>query len=38
MSLMVACAAPSFERQRDLIEALSGAVFRLGERPATARA
>ena len=33
MSLMVACAAPSFERQRDLIEALSGAVFRLGERP-----
>jgi len=33
MSLMVACAAPSFERQRELIEALSGAVFRLGERP-----
>ncbi len=33
MSLMVACAASSFERQRDLIEALSGAVFRLGERP-----
>ena len=32
MSLMVACAASSFERQRDLIEALSGAVFRLGER------
>lgn len=33
MSLMVACAAPSFERQRELIAALSGAVFRLGERP-----
>ena len=33
MSLMVACAAPAFERQRELIEALSGAVFRLGERP-----
>lgn len=33
MSLMVACAAPAFERQRELIEALSGAVFRLGQRP-----
>lgn len=33
MSLMVACAQATFERQRDLIEALSSAVFRLGERP-----
>lgn len=33
MSLMVACAEATFERQRDVIEALSGAVFRLGERP-----
>lgn len=33
MSLMVACAAGTYERQHDLIEALSSAVFRLGERP-----
>lgn len=33
MSLMVACAGPVFERHRRLIEALSGQVFRLGERP-----
>ena len=33
MSLMVACAGDTFERQRDVIEALSSAVFRLGERP-----
>lgn len=33
MSLMVACAQPTFERQRDVIEALSNAVFRLGARP-----
>lgn len=33
MSLMVACAAGTYERQRDLIEALSSAAFRLGERP-----
>lgn len=33
MSLMVACAAATFEQQRDVIEALSGAVFRLGEHP-----
>jgi 3-hydroxyisobutyrate dehydrogenase len=33
MSLMVACAADTCERLRDLIEALSSAVFRLGERP-----
>lgn len=33
MSLMVACAAGTHERQRDLIEALSSAAFRLGERP-----
>ena len=33
MSLMVACAAATFEQQRDVIEALSSAVFRLGERP-----
>jgi len=32
MSLMVACAAAAFERQRAVIEALSNAVFRLGER------
>ena len=33
MSLMVACGDETFERQRDLIDALSSAVFRLGERP-----
>jgi 3-hydroxyisobutyrate dehydrogenase len=33
MSLMVACAEGAFERQRDVIEALSAAVFRLGARP-----
>ncbi len=33
MSLMVACAEATFERQRGLVEALSSAVFRLGERP-----
>jgi 3-hydroxyisobutyrate dehydrogenase len=33
MSLMVACASTTFERQRGVIEALSSAVFRLGERP-----
>ncbi len=33
MSLMVACAQATFERQRGLVEALSSAVFRLGERP-----
>ncbi len=33
MSLMVACAADTYERLRDLIDALSSAVFRLGERP-----
>lgn len=32
MSLMVACADAAFERHRGLIEALSNAVFRLGER------
>jgi L-threonate 2-dehydrogenase len=32
MSLMVACAERSFERERKLIEALSNRVFRLGER------
>jgi 3-hydroxyisobutyrate dehydrogenase len=32
MSLMVACADADFERQRDLIEALSSRVFRLGTR------
>lgn len=33
MSLMVACAGAAYERQREVIEALSSAVFRLGERP-----
>ncbi len=33
MSLMVACAASAYEAQRSVIEALSSAVFRLGERP-----
>jgi len=33
MSLMVACAGAAYERHRDVIEALSSAVFRLGERP-----
>lgn len=33
MSLMLACAEAAFERQREVIEALSNAVFRLGERP-----
>ncbi|MGD9834336.1 MAG: NAD(P)-dependent oxidoreductase [Piscinibacter sp.] len=33
MSLMVACAASAYETQRAVIESLSGAVFRLGERP-----
>ncbi len=33
MSLMVACAESTFERQRALIDALSSSVFRLGERP-----
>lgn len=33
MSLMVACATGTFEQQRNVIEALSSAVFRLGERP-----
>lgn len=32
MSLMVACADAAFERHRDVIEALSDQVFRLGER------
>ena len=33
MSLMVACTDVLFERQRTLLEALSGKVFRVGERP-----
>jgi len=33
MSLMVACSDAAFERQRGLIEALSGKVFRISERP-----
>lgn len=33
MSLMVACADAQFERHRPLIEALSGKVFRISERP-----
>ncbi len=33
MSLMVACAAETYERQHDLIEALLSAVFHLGARP-----
>ena len=33
MSLMVACADAVFARHRDLIEALSSHVFRIGERP-----
>ncbi len=33
MSLMVACLDAHFERHRPLIEALSGKVFRVGERP-----
>ncbi|HXD43179.1 MAG TPA: NAD(P)-dependent oxidoreductase [Ramlibacter sp.] len=33
MSLMVACADADFERQRVLMEALSGNVFRIGTRP-----
>lgn len=33
MSLMVACAAGTFDQQHGVIEALSSAVFRLGERP-----
>ena len=32
MSLMLACADTLFERHRDLIQALSSKVFRLGER------
>jgi 3-hydroxyisobutyrate dehydrogenase len=33
MSLMVACADAVFEANRDLVEALSRKVFRIGERP-----
>jgi putative dehydrogenase len=33
MSLMVACAEATFERQRPLLEALSRKVFRVGTRP-----
>ena len=33
MSLMVACAGEVYERQREVIGALSSAVFRLGDRP-----
>jgi L-threonate 2-dehydrogenase len=33
MSLMVACADDVFERQRLLLEALSGKIFRISERP-----
>jgi 3-hydroxyisobutyrate dehydrogenase len=33
MSLMVACTDVLFERQHTLLEALSGKVFRVGERP-----
>lgn len=33
MSLMVACEDSVFERQRDVIEALSGKVFRVGGKP-----
>jgi 3-hydroxyisobutyrate dehydrogenase len=33
MSLMVACAGEVFERRRPLLEALSGKVFRISERP-----
>ncbi|MGE4050081.1 MAG: NAD(P)-dependent oxidoreductase [Piscinibacter sp.] len=33
MSLMVACADDTYAEQRDVIEALSSAVFRLGMRP-----
>ncbi len=33
MSLMVACAPTVFERHRGLIEALSGKVFRISEKP-----
>jgi 3-hydroxyisobutyrate dehydrogenase len=33
MSLMVACADTAFEQQRPLLEALSGKIFRIGERP-----
>jgi L-threonate 2-dehydrogenase len=33
MSLMVACADEAYDRHREVVEALSGAVFRLGSRP-----
>jgi putative dehydrogenase len=33
MSLMIACSDAAFERQRRLIDALSGKVFRISERP-----
>jgi 3-hydroxyisobutyrate dehydrogenase len=33
MSLMLACEEAAFERQRALVEALSGKVFRIGARP-----